>query len=75
MKVLKFIWIKINGPSEAIFTSVEFATKLAKELKYFIIKFNSVSTLWHNKLGFVDREDSVLRLLMQRNNKNYEYAI
>lgn len=67
-------WINIHGAPTHVSADVEFLNKFAKQLHYFGIKFKPTPARRHNKLGVVERKNSVVRLLIQRLVKDGSYA-
>lgn len=75
MEALEEIWINLHGPPSFLSTDVEFLNKFAEELKYFGIMFKAHPARRHNKLGVVERKNSVVRLLFQRLLKDAKDAV
>lgn len=74
MVSLEEIWIHIHGSPRSLSADPEFLNKFTKDLNYYHIQFIPVPARRHNKIGVVERKNSVLRMLVQKLLKDAEYA-
>ena len=66
-RALEVNWINVHSSPAIVSADVEFFnSKFADSLRYFDIDFQPRTAPLHNKLGFVERENSVVRKLIQR---------
>lgn len=64
MKTLELIRIILHGSQSFFSVDVEFLNKFYKELRYFYINFKPTPDLRHNMLSFLERNISVVLLLV-----------
>ena len=74
MDSFEMVWINIQGAPRNVSADIEFLKRFSKELNYFNINFQPVPARRYNKVGVVERKNSVLRLFLQKILKDLEHA-
>ena len=73
-RALEVNWINLHGSPAVVSADPEFFnSKFAEALRYFDITFQPRPARRHNKLGVVERKNSVVRTLIQRLLKDADY--